>query len=86
MPATEVPKTVQLVFSMELSALSSMSEIRSEYKVFMGLPEDLQRTLCICYVVSMWFLCGCYYIYAVDMWLLCLLYGCYVVAMWLLCG
>ena len=32
-PATEVPETVQLVFSMELLAISSMSEVRSEYKI-----------------------------------------------------
>ena len=30
MPATKPPETVQLVFNMELLAISSMSEIRSE--------------------------------------------------------
>ena len=33
MPATEVLETVQLVVSMELLAISSMSEVRSEHKV-----------------------------------------------------
>ena len=32
-PATEVLETVQLVVSMELLAISSMSEVRSEHKV-----------------------------------------------------
>ena len=31
--ATEVPKIVQLVFNMELLAISSMSEFRCEHKV-----------------------------------------------------
>ena len=34
--ATEVPETVQLVFSMELLAMSSMSEVRSEHNVCFG--------------------------------------------------
>ena len=44
LPATEVLETVQLVFSMELLAISSMSEseVSSEPKVLV-LPEDLQR-------------------------------------------
>ena len=41
-PATEVPETVQLVFSMELLAIYSPSEARSEHKFFFGLPEDYQ--------------------------------------------
>ena len=32
-PTTEVPKIVQLVFYVELLAISSMSEARSEHKV-----------------------------------------------------
>ena len=35
-PATEVPKTIWLVFSMELLATSSMSEVGSEHKVWFG--------------------------------------------------
>ena len=35
-PATEVPKTVWLGFSRELLGSSSMSEVRSEHKVFFG--------------------------------------------------
>ena len=33
MSATEVPEIVQLVFNMELLAISSMSEVGSEHKV-----------------------------------------------------
>ena len=33
MPATEVLETVQLVVIMDLLAISSMSEVRSEHKV-----------------------------------------------------
>ena len=36
MSATEVPEIVQLVFNMELLAISSMSEVRSEHKVCFG--------------------------------------------------
>ena len=43
-PATEVPDAVQLVFSMELLAISSMSEVGSEF--VLGLPSHLQRVLC----------------------------------------
>ena len=35
-PATEVPEKVQLVFSMELLTISSMSQVRSEHKVCFG--------------------------------------------------
>ena len=42
-PATEVPETVQLVFSMELLTIYSICEVRSEHKVILELPEDLQR-------------------------------------------
>ena len=34
--ATEVPEIVQLVFNMELLAISSMSEVGSEHKVCFG--------------------------------------------------
>ena len=37
-PATEVPRIVELVFKMELLAISCMSEVRSEHKVCLGLP------------------------------------------------
>ena len=33
-PSTEVPETIRLVLSMELLAISSMSEVRSEPKVW----------------------------------------------------
>ena len=36
MSATEVPEIVQLAFNMELLAISSMSEVRSEHKVGFG--------------------------------------------------
>ena len=36
MSATEVPEIVQLVFNMELLAISNMSEARSEHKVCFG--------------------------------------------------
>ena len=36
MSATEVPEIVQLVFNMELLAISSMCEIGSEHKVCLG--------------------------------------------------
>ena len=34
--ATKVPELLQLVFNMELLAISSMSEVRSEHKVSFG--------------------------------------------------
>ena len=40
---TDVPEAVQLVFSIELLTISSMSEVRSEHKVLGGLPKELQR-------------------------------------------
>ena len=36
MSATEVPEIVQLVFNIELLAISSMSEVGSEHKVCFG--------------------------------------------------
>ena len=36
MSATEVPEIVELVFKMELLAIFSMSEVRSEHKVCFG--------------------------------------------------
>ena len=33
MSATDVPEIVQLVFNMEILAISSMSEVRSEHKI-----------------------------------------------------
>ena len=36
MSATEVPEIVELVFNMELLAISSMSEVGSEHKVCFG--------------------------------------------------
>ena len=44
-PATEVPETVPRVLRMELLAISSMSELRSDHKICCGLPEDLQRVV-----------------------------------------
>ena len=41
--ATEVPETVQPVFSMEQLAMSGMSEVRSENKFVVGLPSDLEN-------------------------------------------
>ena len=41
--ATEVPEIVQLVFYMELLAISSISEVKSEQKVCFGLPYAMQR-------------------------------------------
>ena len=40
--ATEIPETVQQVFSMELLKISSMCEV-GNHKVFLGLPSDLLR-------------------------------------------
>ena len=34
MPATEVPEIVKLVFNMELVAISNMSEVRIDHKVY----------------------------------------------------
>ena len=43
MPATELPETVKLVFSMELLTMSSMPEVRSEHKVCVGASLRLKK-------------------------------------------
>ena len=42
-PATEVMETVQLFLSMELLAMSSLSEVRSEHKVCFGAYLRLKK-------------------------------------------
>ena len=43
MSATEVPEIVQLIFNMELLAISNMSEVRSEHKVCFGAFLRLKK-------------------------------------------
>ena len=44
MSATEVPEIVQLVFNMGLLAISSMSEVGSEHKVFTLYLKSIVKT------------------------------------------
>ena len=43
-PGTEVPETLRLVFSMELLAISSMSEVGSEHTVCFGASFRLTKS------------------------------------------
>ena len=45
MSGAEVREIVQLVFNMELLAISIMGEVLTKYKVSFGPPEDLKGVL-----------------------------------------
>ena len=46
MPATEVQEIVQMVFNMELLAISSMSEVRSKHKVCFRASLRFSKGFC----------------------------------------